>query len=67
MSKEEYDKIPMVYCTQCLSLNIIAGDIDYCADCGSTIIGTVLPRAYGKLYYLVNNKFLRNGRIKKEV
>lgn len=38
ISKEEYNNEPVVYCKQCLSLNIKSIDesIDYCDDCCST-------------------------------
>jgi len=43
--KEEYDKIPVYYCTECLSLKIrTLGDIpgnEYCDECGSTDIDTI--------------------------
>jgi hypothetical protein len=39
-SKEEYNNIPVHYCTKCLSLNILVYDEDtsYCNDCGNTDI-----------------------------
>lgn len=40
MAKKEYDKEPVYYCTNCLSLAIKAynKNIDFCNDCGSTAI-----------------------------
>lgn len=36
-----YNRVPVVYCKRCKSLNIRIFNeaIDYCADCGSTIMG----------------------------
>lgn len=36
--KEEYNDVPVEYCSQCLSLGIIDIDEDncYCVSCGST-------------------------------
>ncbi len=43
LSKEDYEKIPVAYCRNCLSLNIMKIDdddpeLDYCDECGSTSI-----------------------------
>ena len=39
-TKEEYNNIPVHYCTKCLSLKILVYDEEtsYCDDCGSTDI-----------------------------
>lgn len=41
-SIEEYNNIPVHYCTKCLSLKVLIYDeiTDYCDDCGSTNIAT---------------------------
>lgn len=40
-SKDEYNEIPVYYCRNCLSLNIVAlDDMDYCEHCSSTDIDT---------------------------
>lgn len=38
LNKEEYNNEPVIYCKQCLSLNIksIDDSIDYCDDCCCT-------------------------------
>lgn len=37
LTKEDYNNIPIVFCTRCLSLKIvIIDDMDYCAECSST-------------------------------
>ena len=42
LPKEEYDKIPVFFCTDCLSLAIMGvtgvEDASYCDKCGSTAI-----------------------------
>lgn len=42
LSKEDYEKIPVAYCRNCLSLNIMKIDddpeFDYCDECGSTSV-----------------------------
>lgn len=62
-SKEEYDSVPVVFCENCLSLNIISDcGIDYCKDCGSTEINDTdiyiwrerYKRKFGKEF--INNK-----------
>lgn len=43
-SKEDYERIPVSYCRNCLSLSIMKIDddddpeLDYCDECGSTSI-----------------------------
>ena len=37
LTKEEYNEVPVYYCTCCLSLDIRRSESgDYCDDCGST-------------------------------
>ena len=43
LNKEDYGKIPVAYCRNCLSLNIMKIDdddpeLDYCDECGSTSV-----------------------------
>lgn len=40
LQKEDYNNIPVHYCTKCLSLKILVYDKDtsYCDDCGCTDI-----------------------------
>lgn len=43
INKDYYNKIPVYYCTVCLSLKIRSienTDLDYCDECGSVQIGT---------------------------
>lgn len=49
---EEYNNIPVVYCTHCLSLNIkiIEGIADYCDVCGNTEIETASIEQWEELY-----------------
>lgn len=48
---EEYDSIPVFYCRRCRSLLILSDPEagDYCAECGSTDIGSALIGNYLKL------------------
>ncbi len=52
--KEEYDKEPVLYCAQCLSLRIksIPGleDTDYCDDCNCTYIKQSSIQDWENLY-----------------
>lgn len=51
MNKEEYNKIPVCYCTNCLSLAIITGDeYDFCEHCGSIDINTCTIDTWEKMY-----------------
>lgn len=51
MTIEEYNDIPVFYCTRCLSLNIqnIDEHTDYCAECGSTDIEETHINTWEKL------------------
>ena len=60
----EYNKEPVFFCTNCLSLKIKAGDlVDFCCDCGSTEIqcasletyDTLHEARFGKKKFYVNN------------
>lgn len=49
----KYNSIPVFYCKNCLSLRIRGiedEDSDYCDECGSTDIGTMLIEDWEKLY-----------------
>ena len=50
----EYNKVPVLYCKHCLSLNIRnipkIEDSDYCDECGSTDIGECLIEEWETLY-----------------
>ena len=52
--KEEYNKIPVHYCTECLSLAIMRvdrmEDAGYCDDCGSTDIADTSIEEWERLY-----------------
>lgn len=53
-NKEEYNAIPVYYCSSCLSLNIkgipeLKG-LDYCDDCGATIINSSNIEEWKELY-----------------
>lgn len=51
LSKEEYDKIPLLYCADCFSLRILSvDDIDYCEECGGTSIKEGNIEEWEKLY-----------------
>lgn len=50
-SKEDYNKEPVWYCRECLSLTIMnSGGQDYCRDCGSTDITWAPIDRWEKLY-----------------
>lgn len=50
----EYDDIPVEFCSKCLSLAILAlddsGNVSYCKDCGSTHIAEENIFTWEKLY-----------------
>lgn len=49
--KEEYNEIPVVYCKNCLSLNILSIDnMDYCDKCGSTDTAVTTIEQWEVLY-----------------
>lgn len=53
-AKEDYDKIPVYYCKECLSLRVmrVAGieEACYCDDCGCTDIETINIKEWQNLY-----------------
>lgn len=71
---KEYNDIPVYYCKGCLSLKIkgvYGTDIDYCDDCGSTVIDKAHIEEWETLYkerYNINylNKNKDNGREKSK-
>lgn len=51
LSKEEYNNIPVVFCSRCLSLKImIIGDMEYCSECSSTHVQEASIQEWEKLY-----------------
>lgn len=69
ISKEEYNKVPVHYCEDCLSLAILSWEnTDYCDKCGSTRIGETDIHTWEKLKHNRSRNFnLRNnGREKTE-
>jgi ribosomal protein L37AE/L43A len=60
---EEYNNIPVHYCSKCLSLKIMNYDnsISYCDDCGSTEIESTHINNY---LQLVKNKKEEDGKRK---
>ena len=51
--KEDYNKEPVFYCADCLSLNVKTLDdinLDICHDCGNTNIRTTSIDEWNKLY-----------------
>lgn len=53
IKKEEFDKIPVYYCKQCLSLAIMNTEedgIDYCNNCYSADIGITDIYNWKELY-----------------
>lgn len=63
---EEYNKIPVYYCRDCLSLRIKAtlDQLNYCDECGSADIDTTMIDDWVTLYEAkYNYKYLdQNGR-----
>lgn len=63
LSKEDYEKIPVAYCRNCLSLNIMKIDdddpeLDYCDECGSTSILVTDIAKWRELYKEKYGKYL---------
>lgn len=61
--KINYNDIPVLYCTKCLSLKIKGvGDLDYCANCGATDIDKAHIKYWDSLYvekygkHFINNE-----------
>ena len=69
MSKDNsYDEEPVYYCKRCLSLNIrpipdLDGQ-DYCAECGTTDVGSANIEEWKKLY---RKKYGRDYVVKREL
>lgn len=56
--KEDYNKIPIHYCSSCLSLRvrILDDEIDYCDECGCSKIETSNIETWQAKYYEKYNK-----------
>lgn len=52
MTKEDYNNIPIHFCTNCLSINIRFTDdeLDFCDDCGDIDIKTTHVDLWSRLY-----------------
>lgn len=54
MTKEEYNNIPVHYCTQCLSLKVkcvpYLEDVEYCDECNSTNIRVTHIHNWEEIY-----------------
>lgn len=62
-NNSEYNREPVYYCSNCLSLNIKATStgIDFCDGCGSIDILTTLIEDWKELYMEKYNKYLINN------
>ena len=69
LTKEEYNEVPVHYCTCCLSLDIRrSSEGDYCDDCGSTDTWVtsiqeweeMYKNSYGKNFLNLKNKVWKN-------
>lgn len=65
MTKEEYNKTPVFYCRNCLSLKIRdiehIKDSEFCDECGSTDIGSINIDVWDNLYKVkYGHKYLDN-------
>lgn len=69
LTKEEYNEIPVHYCTCCLSLDIrTSNGLDYCNKCGSsdTWVTTIedweelYKNGYGKKFLKLKQKVWKN-------
>lgn len=62
MTVQEYNEIPVFYCSKCLSLHIRnIGEIDYCESCGSTEIRETTITEWDKNYEAKHGiKFINN-------
>lgn len=51
-SKEDYNAEPVFYCKHCLSLNIriLNENLDFCDDCGNTVMEVTDIESWEKLY-----------------
>lgn len=54
LTKEDYNKIPVYYCSHCLSLAVkgipSSTDFDYCTNCGSVDIKQCSIEEWEELY-----------------
>lgn len=56
LTKEQYNDVPVFYCKECLSLNVrsvlASGilELDYCDDCGGTIMEETHIEKWKELY-----------------
>ena len=55
--KEDYNNVPVYYCTRCISLNIINMDENtcYCGDCGAASIDSTHIDEWLKLKENITN------------
>lgn len=62
--QEEYNKIPVVYCKNCLSLKVmsLSVDMDFCDECGSTEMGQCTIDDWESKYELKYNKSFIYGK-----
>lgn len=62
---EEFNKVPVCYCKNCLSLRIMILDEqqDFCDTCGGMDIGTTDIDTWDKMYQeKYKHKFVENGK-----
>lgn len=66
ISKDKYNDIPVLYCKNCLSLNIkninSESDIDFCDKCGSTDIEQCHIEKWRSLYIKMYGKDYSNNK-----
>mgnify|MGYP003595038515 FL=1 len=65
MNKEDYNNIPVHFCTNCLSLKIRFTDdgIDFCDECGDIDIETTHIDIWSRLYESkYGHKFLKTTK-----
>ena len=49
--KNKYNDIPVLYCTDCLSLRVLGvGEVNYCEKCGSTNVESTDIFSWEKMY-----------------
>ncbi len=61
LSKDDYNNIPIYYCTKCLSLAIrIEGDFNYCDSCGNTEVQESNIKDWEEIYKNKYSKKLIN-------
>lgn len=61
--KSKYEKIPVHYCTTCLSLKIIVlenSTVDYCGDCGNSEISKAKNETWEELWKNKHGKYFIN-------